>query len=71
MLGGKRSTEALGLSPAPNERHEYGNASLTLELVDSLDEAVDHIHAYGSSHTDCIVTGAASLCVLELNNWVS
>ena len=26
------------------------------QTVNSLDEAIDHIHRYGSSHTDCIVT---------------
>ncbi|KAK9811974.1 hypothetical protein WJX73_004626 [Symbiochloris irregularis] len=56
VLGGKRAAEALSLSPAPSDRHEYGSASLTLELVDSMDEAIDHIHEYGSNHTECIVT---------------
>ena len=60
MLGGARSTEALGLSPAPATRHEYGSTQLTLELVDSMDEAIDHIHEHGSSHTECIVTGAVA-----------
>lgn len=39
-------------------RHEYGEAALTLELVDSMDEAIDHIHAHGSGHTEAIITGA-------------
>ena len=38
-------------------RHEYGEAALTLELVDSMDEAIDHIHAHGSGHTEAIITG--------------
>lgn len=38
-------------------RHEYGEAELTLELVDSMDEAISHLHAHGSGHTECIVTG--------------
>ena len=38
-------------------RHEYGEAALTLELVDSMDEAIDHIHANGSGHTEAIITG--------------
>ena len=38
-------------------RHEYGEAEVTLELVSSMDEAIDHLHANGSGHTECIVTG--------------
>lgn len=56
MHGGDRSTEALGLPPAPSKRHEYGTPALTLELVDTMDEAIAHVHANGSSHTECIVT---------------
>ena len=29
----------------------------TVELVDSLDEAIEHINRYGSKHTDAIITG--------------
>ena len=61
MHGGERSAQALGLTPAPAKRHEYGSNALTLELVDSMDEAIDHVHANGSSHTECIVTGALSV----------
>lgn len=35
---------------------EYGDLSLALKLVPSLDAAIDHIHAYGSAHTDAILT---------------
>jgi delta l-pyrroline-5-carboxylate synthetase len=56
IYGGKRAVRYLGLPGAPSERHEYGEASLTLELVDSMDEAIDHIHAYGSGHTEAIIT---------------
>ena len=58
LYGGEKSVRALGLPAAPSPRHEYGTLALTLELVDSIDEAIDHIHANGSAHTDCIVTGA-------------
>lgn len=48
----------LGLPAAPSPKHEYGTTALTVELVDSLEEAIDHIHKNGSSHTESIVTGA-------------
>ena len=57
IYGGERATHVLGLPAAPSNRHEYGEAALTLELVDSMDEAIDHIHAYGSGHTEAIITG--------------
>lgn len=56
MLGGKRAAQAIGLPPAPAVKHEYGSMEVTLELVDNVDEAIAHIHANGSSHTECIVT---------------
>jgi glutamate-5-semialdehyde dehydrogenase len=35
---------------------EYLDLILSIKIVDSLDEAVDHINTYGSHHTDTIVT---------------
>jgi len=47
-------TEATSLSK------EYGDLECTVELVDGLTEAVDHIHAHGSAHTDVILTENSS-----------
>ena len=60
IYGGERAAQALGLGPAPGPSTEYGSRELTLEIVASLEEAVDHIHAFGSSHTEAIVTGMTS-----------
>ena len=35
---------------------EYGDLTLALKLVPDLDTAIDHIHTYGSAHTESIVT---------------
>ena len=35
---------------------EYGDKILSIKVVDNILEAIDHINAYGSGHTDAIVT---------------
>ncbi len=35
---------------------EYLDYTLSIRVVDSLDDAIGHINHYGSGHTDCIVT---------------
>ena len=58
VLGGQEAVKEIGnLKQAPSPKHEYGNRTLTLEIVRSLDEAVDHIHSFGSGHTEAIITG--------------
>jgi gamma-glutamyl phosphate reductase len=46
------------VDPATPEdfRTEYGDLVVNLGVVDDLGQAIDHIHRYGSAHTDCIVT---------------
>jgi glutamate-5-semialdehyde dehydrogenase len=36
---------------------EYLDAIIAVRLVDGVDGAIEHIRAYGSQHTDSIVTG--------------
>ncbi|XP_038214076.1 delta-1-pyrroline-5-carboxylate synthase isoform X2 [Zerene cesonia] len=45
-----------GPPPARSMRHEYGALECCIELVKDMDEAIDHIHKFGSSHTDVVVT---------------
>jgi glutamate-5-semialdehyde dehydrogenase len=40
--------------------HEYSDLELAIRVVRDLDEAIDHIHQYGSSHTETIVTNDAN-----------
>ncbi|HET9216510.1 MAG TPA: glutamate-5-semialdehyde dehydrogenase [Terriglobia bacterium] len=36
--------------------HEFLDLVMAVRVVDSIDAAIDHIHRYGSAHTDAIVT---------------
>ncbi|MBR5370761.1 MAG: glutamate-5-semialdehyde dehydrogenase [Oscillospiraceae bacterium] len=35
---------------------EYGDYQLAVKIVDSVDEAIEHIGVYGTNHSECIVT---------------
>lgn len=47
-------------------KHEYNDLQLTVELIDSVDEAIKHINKYGSNHTDAIVTNNG---IIQLFLW--
>ncbi|GAX17212.1 delta-1-pyrroline-5-carboxylate synthetase [Fistulifera solaris] len=55
-LGGPRAMK-VGLcdTAALERKFEYGDLTCQVEVVSSLDEAIDWIHAYGSGHTETIV----------------
>lgn len=44
--------------PATSLRVEYSALECLIEVVKDLDEAVSHIHAHGSGHTECIITSS-------------
>ncbi len=39
-----------------NWHKEYGDKIVSVKIVNSLDEAIEHINKYGSGHTDSIIT---------------
>lgn len=52
VYGTDATTLLLGCPEAPSLRHEYGTPEVTVDLVDSMDEAIDKIHTLGSGHTE-------------------
>lgn len=45
-----------GLGDVEDWSHEYGEKELSIKMVNSVEEAVEHINEYGSGHTDCIIS---------------
>lgn len=48
--------EGADLADPSHWGHEWGDLTLAVRTVESLEEAMDHIYRYGSGHTDAIVT---------------
>lgn len=56
-----------GPPPASSMRVEYGALECAVEIVDDVTDAINHIHNYGSSHTDTIVTENEATAKIFLN----
>lgn len=67
LYGGPRAKE-LGLveQSATDMRSEFGDLQLNIEVVSSLDAAIEHINNFSSYHTDCIVTEDATAAQIFL-----
>ncbi|EYU26613.1 hypothetical protein MIMGU_mgv1a002088mg [Erythranthe guttata] len=55
LYGGPRASSILNISEAKSFHHEYNSRACTVEIVDDVKSAVDHIRRHGSGHTECIV----------------
>jgi glutamate-5-semialdehyde dehydrogenase len=56
-----RSAALLGQAPSKIDDDwsvEYLDLRMAVKLVDSLEEAIEHVNAYGSHHTDAIVSSS-------------
>lgn len=45
--GGPKACSLLNLPQAPSFHHEYSSMSCTIEIVDDVHAAIDHIHKHG------------------------
>ncbi|KAI3939105.1 hypothetical protein MKX01_001973 [Papaver californicum] len=55
LYGGPRVSSLLNIKETESFHHEYNSMACTVEIVDDVYAAIDHIHQHGSGHTDCIV----------------
>ncbi|RID65170.1 hypothetical protein BRARA_D00386 [Brassica rapa] len=56
LYGGPRASGKLNIPETQSFHHEYSAKACTVEIVEDVHGAIDHIHNHGSAHTDCIVT---------------
>lgn len=58
LFGCDKTISFIPVTPAKAEdwKTEYLDYKLSVKIVASIDEAIDHINTYGSGHTDAIVT---------------
>lgn len=69
LKGDETTRKYLDIDPATEAdwRTEYCDLILSIKVVDSLNEAIDHINTYGSKHTDAIVTQDSESATTFLN----
>ncbi|XP_075108320.1 delta-1-pyrroline-5-carboxylate synthase isoform X3 [Nicotiana tabacum] len=56
LFGGPKASSLLNIPEANSFHHEYGALACTVEVVEDVNAAIDHIHRHGSAHTDSIIT---------------
>ncbi len=70
LKGCVKTTEIINIEPATDEdwRTEYLDYILSIKIVVDMQEAIDHIHQYGSGHTDAILTDNESTAAYFIQN---
>ncbi|XP_027190998.1 delta-1-pyrroline-5-carboxylate synthase isoform X1 [Cicer arietinum] len=61
MYGGPKASAMLNIIETSSFHHEYSSLTCTIEIVEDVFAAIDHINKYGSGHTECIVTEDAEV----------
>lgn len=58
LKGCERTQAIIACEPATEDdwRTEYGDLTLSIKVLDSLEQAIEHINTYGSHHTDVILS---------------
>ncbi|WVZ17200.1 hypothetical protein V8G54_010182 [Vigna mungo] len=56
LYGGPRASGLINIVGTSDFHHEYSSLACTVEIVEDVFDAINHIHEHGSAHTECIVT---------------
>jgi len=56
LYAGPKASKVFSFEHAETMKKEYSDMAMTVEIVESVEEAINHINQMGSSHTDTIVT---------------
>ncbi|BAT97175.1 hypothetical protein VIGAN_09054500 [Vigna angularis var. angularis] len=56
LYGGPRASGLINIVGTSDFHHEYSSLACTVEIVEDVLDAINHIHEHGSAHTECIVT---------------
>lgn len=67
LLGDTDLAAEFDLEETTDWRHEYLDLRLSVKLVDGLNDAIDHINAFGSQHTDAILTRDKAMAARFMN----
>lgn len=67
LLGDKEVAKIIAIDGDADYTKEYGQNVLNLKIVNGLDEAISHINAFGSQHSDSIITNDISVAEVFLN----
>ena len=69
LRGDRQTSQIIDVVPARESdwSTEYSDLILAIKIVDSLEDAIEHINTYGSKHTDAIVTEDAQAAELFQN----
>lgn len=68
IFTGPKATQFWKFPTAKSLHMEYSRNAITIEVVDNIDQAIAHIHHYGSSHTDGIIAEDRSIAEKFLQN---
>ncbi|MCD7465782.1 Delta-1-pyrroline-5-carboxylate synthase [Datura stramonium] len=66
LFGGPKASSVLNIPEANSFHHEYGALACTVEIVEDVNAAIEHIHRHGSAHTDSIITEDKEIAELFL-----
>ncbi|XP_047154350.1 delta-1-pyrroline-5-carboxylate synthase-like isoform X3 [Vigna umbellata] len=67
VYGGPRASALLNIDGTNSYHLEYSSLACTVEIVDDVYAAIDHIHQHGSAHTECIVAEDCEVAEAFLN----